>query len=100
MLVRSVPHLHYVVGPNGSPLTVADLSSPATRRWVVRRKAEVVAAAGGGLLSLTEARKRYRLTMDEYLAWYHQVSRHGVEGLKTTKLQNFRNRSNPTASQA
>jgi len=35
---------NYVIGPDGSPLTVADLPSPETQRWVIRRKAEVVAA--------------------------------------------------------
>ena len=34
----------YVIGPDGSPLTVADLPPRDTKRWVIRRKAEVVAA--------------------------------------------------------
>jgi len=38
------PRVKYVIGPDGSPLTVADLPPPSTRRWVIRRKAEVVAA--------------------------------------------------------
>ena len=38
-----------------SPLTLADLPPASTRRWVIRRKAEVVAAVRGGLLSLDEA---------------------------------------------
>ena len=29
----------YVIGPDGSPLTLADLPPPSTRRWVIRRKA-------------------------------------------------------------
>ena len=33
-----------VIGPLGEPLTIDSLPSPATKRWVVRRKAEVVAA--------------------------------------------------------
>ena len=33
----------YVIGPDGSPLTLADLPPPNTKRWVIRRKAEVVA---------------------------------------------------------
>ena len=40
----------YVIGPDGSPLTVTDLPSAGTKRWVIRRKAEVVAAVRGGLL--------------------------------------------------
>ena len=34
----------YVIGPTGAPLTIADLPPPNTQRWVIRRKAEVVAA--------------------------------------------------------
>jgi len=90
MIGKSRPHFHYVVGPDGSPLTLSDLPSPNTRRWVARRKAEIVAAVGGGLLSLAEACRRYNLTMDEYLSWYYQVTRHGLPGLRTTRIQNYR----------
>ena len=34
----------YVVGPTGTPLTLKDLPPSNTDRWVIRRKAEVVAA--------------------------------------------------------
>src|SRR5580693_5399586 len=37
------PRVKYVIGPDGSPLTIADLPAPGTKRWVIRRKAEVVA---------------------------------------------------------
>ena len=37
------PRVKYVIGPDGSPLTIADLPPPTTKRWVIRRKAEVVA---------------------------------------------------------
>jgi len=37
----------YVIGPTGAPLTIADLPPPNTGRWVIRRKAEVVAAVRG-----------------------------------------------------
>ena len=32
--------VRYVIGPDGSPLTVADLPPKDTKRWVVRRKAD------------------------------------------------------------
>ena len=38
------PRVKYVIGPDGSPLTIDDLPAPGTKRWVIRRKAEVVAA--------------------------------------------------------
>ena len=37
-----------VIGPLGEPLTLDSLPAPSTTRWVVRRKAEVVAAVAGG----------------------------------------------------
>jgi len=51
-----------VIGPGGRHLTLADLPPADTKRWVVRRKAEVVAALRGGLLSLEEACSRYALS--------------------------------------
>ena len=44
-----------VIGPLGEPLTLDSLPPPSTTRWVVRRKAEVVSAVNGGLLSVDEA---------------------------------------------
>ena len=80
----------YVIGPDGSPLTLADLPPPTTRRWVIRRKAEVVAAVRGGLLSLDDACKRYTLTVEEFLAWQRAIDTHGVPGLRVTRLQIYR----------
>ena len=84
------PRVKYVIGPDGSPLTVADLPPTNTRRWVIRRKAEVVAAVRGGLLSLEEACKRYALTMDEFLSWQASIDEHGLAGLRTTRIQQYR----------
>ena len=86
--LRSV--VKFVIGPDGSPLSIADLPSPDTRRWVIRRKAEVVAAVRGGLLSLEEACKRYSLTVEEYLSWQRSIDRHGLKGLRTTRLKEYR----------
>ena len=44
-----------VIGPLGEPLTIESLPPASTTRWVVRRKAEVVSAVNGGLLSVDEA---------------------------------------------
>jgi hypothetical protein len=81
----------YVIGPDGSPLTMADLPPTTTRRWVIRRKAEVVAAVRGGLLSLDEACRRYTLTVEEFLAWQRAIDRFGLAGLRATRVQQYRN---------
>ena len=71
------PRFRYVIGPDGSPLTVADLPPKNTRRWVIRRKAEVVAAVRGGLISLEDACDRYTLTVDEFLSWQRLIDSRG-----------------------
>src|SRR4029078_13688214 len=80
----------YVIGPDGSPLTIADLPAQGTRRWVIRRKAEVVAAVRGGLLSLEEACPGYTLTVEELLAWQYSIDRHGRACLRTTRIKQYR----------
>lgn len=79
-----------VIGPRGEPLTIDDLPPPNTKRWVVRRKAEVVIAVQGGLLTIEEACKRYRLTMEEFLSWQRAIQKNGMPGLRATRVQHYR----------
>jgi hypothetical protein len=90
MNVQLRPRVNYVIGPDGSPLTIADLPPPGNHRWVIRRKAEVVAAVRGGLLSLEEACERYTLTTEEYLSWQRALDKNGLAGLRTTRIQQYR----------
>lgn len=80
----------YVIGPDGQRLTLSDLPPPSTKRWVIRRKAEVVAAVRGGLLTLDDACERYTLTHEEFEAWQEAIDRHGIQGLRTTRIQKYR----------
>jgi hypothetical protein len=79
-----------IIGPDGFPLSLCDLPPPDTRRWVISRKATVVAAVRGGLISLDEACERYALTMEEFLGWQAAITRFGVPGLRATRLQQYR----------
>ena len=90
MTVALRPRPKHVIGPDGSPLTMADLPTPGTKRWVIRRKTEVIAAVRGGLLSLEEACSRYMLTVDEFLSWQSSIDQHGLPGLRTTRIQQYR----------
>src|SRR3546814_15074835 len=67
-----------VIGPLGEPLTLDSLPPATTSRWVVRRKAEVVAAVNGGLLTVDEACARYTLTLEEFASWKRAVDRKSV----------------------
>ena len=87
---RHQSRVSYVIGPNGSLLTLADLPPPTTRRWVIRRKAEVVAAVRGGLLSLEDACERYMLSLEEFLAWQRLIKHHGTPGLRATRVKQYR----------
>jgi Protein of unknown function (DUF1153) len=90
MTSPSMPTRRFVTGPDGAPISLADLPSPDTQRWVVRRKALVVCAVRGGLLSVDEACARYRLSLDEFLNWQTMVTAHGMRGLRATKIMDYR----------
>ncbi len=79
-----------VIGPLGEPLTLDDLPSPKTKRWVMRRKAEVVAAVNGGLLTIDEVLERYSLTLEEFASWQRAMDRSGMKGLRVTRIQKYR----------
>jgi Protein of unknown function (DUF1153) len=74
----------------GSNVSLDSLPPPETKRWVIRRKAEVVAAVRAGLLSLEEACARYTLSVEEFLSWQRLVDSHGLPGLRVTRLQDYR----------
>lgn len=79
-----------VIGPLGESLTLDSLPAAGTSRWVVRRKAEVVAAVNGGLLSVDEVCDRYGLTLEEFAGWQRAIDRSGMPGLRVTRIQHYK----------
>ena len=79
-----------VIGPLGELLTLETLPSVNSTRWVIRRKAEVVSAVNGGLLSIDEACERYGLTAEEFASWRHAVDQSGIQGLRVTRIGYYR----------
>jgi hypothetical protein len=75
----------WVVGPEGFLLSLTGLPRLGTKRWVARRKAEVVAAVRGGLLGIKEACQRYGLSEEEFHGWERGATEGGMEGLMVTK---------------
>jgi hypothetical protein len=57
------------IPPQSAVVLPFQLPPITTRRWVARRKAEVVAAVHAGMLSALEACRRYRLSPEEFLEW-------------------------------
>ncbi len=56
----------------------------------MRRKAEVVAAVNGGLLTIDEVLERYGLTLEEFASWQRAMDRSGMKGLRVTRIQKYR----------
>lgn len=81
-------------------LTLKDLPPPGTHRWVMRRKAEVVAAVRNGLLSLEDACERYTLSVEEFLNWQELIDRHGVRALRATKVKDYRAKQKEARTEA
>jgi hypothetical protein len=76
---------------SGRAASPFDALPPAnTKRWVIRRKAEVVAAVRSGTISLEDACNRYKLSMEEFLSWQRLIDSHGLAGLRVTRLQDYR----------
>ncbi len=74
-----------VRGPDGVPLCLNDLPTAGVR-WTPKRKAVVVAAVIGGLISRDELFTRYpNLSADELQEWIAGQARRGLDGLKTTR---------------
>ena len=78
--------------------SIDDLPPPDTKRWVIRRKAEVVAAVRSGLISLDEACRRYTLSIEEFLTWQRLIDSHGLAGLRVTRLQDYRTLERPRSA--
>jgi transposase-like protein len=67
-----------------------DLPPPNTTRWTIRRKAAVVAAVRTGKITMEEALRRYQLSEEEFLSWKRAFETHGLAGLRTTRVQQYR----------
>jgi hypothetical protein len=75
---------------DGRRLKSVNLPPPDLKRWIPRRKAEVVAAVRGGVISLEEACRRYALTLEEFLSWETALTQYGLEGLRVGEIQHHR----------
>src|SRR3546814_8059278 len=87
---KSADSTSVITGPDGQPMTLADLPPANTRRWVARRKARVVFVVRAGLISLEEVCRRYHLTVEEFASWQQLIDRHGMRGLRVTRLSQYR----------
>lgn len=73
----------------GRHLTLEDLPKPG-QRWVPRRKAMAVAVVWRGLISAEALCARYEISLEEFMLWQRLVARHGLKGLRATKVAAYR----------
>ena len=71
-------------------LLMESLPPPNTKRWVIRRKAAVVAAVRTGAISIEEACRCYQLSEEEFRSWERALEIHGIAGLRATRIQQYR----------
>ena len=76
------------------------LPPPDTKRWVMRRKAQVVSGVRNGLLTAEEACARYNISEEEFKSWVRLMESHGVRALRTTRLKDYRDPAEGAAQQA
>ena len=66
------------------------LPPPDTKRWSSRRKAAVGVATRTGVISRTEACRRYMLSDEELANWEAAFDERGIPGLRSASLQLYR----------
>jgi transposase-like protein len=59
-------------------------------RWVPRRKAMVIAALREGEITVEEICRLYSLSRDELMSWISAFERYGAPGLRSTRVQIYR----------
>ena len=90
MIEQAAAKIQKVVGVDGTPLCLENLPPPNTR-WVMRRKADLLAAVNAGLISSEEACRRYALSADELANWKVAMDRFGLRGLRASGRHHKKN---------
>ncbi|MCW8843950.1 MAG: DUF1153 domain-containing protein [Rhodobacteraceae bacterium] len=90
MFLKKVEGPRTVTMIDGRVMSQADLPPTDTKRWVASRKAAVVRGVAYGLISRKEALERYALSEEEFEEWITAAGRHGIDALKATNTQKYR----------
>lgn len=69
----------------GAGTALPGLPAPDTRRWVARRKAQIVEAVRTSVLSFEDACRVYNISAEEFTSWERAIDRHGLGGLRVTR---------------
>jgi len=71
------PKAKFITRSDRTVFTLGDLPAADTDRWVMSRKAKIVDAVQGGLITMEDACWRYALTIEEFHSWEIAVERWG-----------------------
>lgn len=82
MLTSNLFRPDRVLGPEGERLGLDNLPPANGSRWTPKRKAQIVAAVAGGLLSVEEACATYSLSLQEFADWRKAIEDEGLGGLR------------------
>ena len=69
---------------------LSNLPPPDIKRWRIQHKALLVVAVRTGIINVTAACARYCITIEEFLSWKRLLGEHGIRGLRTTRLHEYR----------
>lgn len=79
-----------VLAHNGNLINIDDLPSASMKRWSPSRKANVVYAVRGGLITVDGVCEKYGLSLEEYYSWERTVVSVGTKGLTLRLRQEAR----------
>jgi len=68
----------------------SELPPTRTRRWTFRRKAALLQALRSGIITFEQGCDQYALSIEELRAWERDFERHGLYGLRATRVQLYR----------
>lgn len=76
-----------IKGPTGLSITLRDLPNPSSSaRWVMSRKAIVIALIKGGAITIDDVLGYYQtLSKEELVGWMTDADKHGMKALRVTK---------------
>jgi hypothetical protein len=90
MFIKKIDGPRTVRFADGTVLTRSDLPPEHTTRWVASRKAAIIKALQGGLISRDEALSRWSLSDEELGEWENALANFGECALKVTRTQQYR----------
>lgn len=79
--------LKRITGPRGELMDVHDLPKPTCHRWTPYRKAQIVVAVEGELITFDEAATRWNISAEEYGAWKRDYKRSRIDGMRVNQVQ-------------